>query len=390
MSNVTNFGDQLTELKEQGLLRRRRLAGTACGPEMLIDGKPVLSFASNDYLGLASHPHLIDAATQGMLRWGVGAGASEYLGGHFPPNRDLETQLATFFGAERALHFATGYMANIGIVPALAGRGDTICADKLNHASLIDAVRLSLAENHRYPHLDLTVLEGQLAASRAKHRLIVTDAVFSMDGDMAPLPELLALADRFDAWLLVDDAHGFGVLGPQGRGTAAHFSLKPTGRLVVMGTLGKAAGVSGAFVAGDADVIDWLEQSARTAIFTTGVPPALTFALLESLKLIEAGDGLRTHLQTLIARLRAGLQPICVRAGWRLPASTTAIQPLIIGGNDETLAVADALLERGIWAPAIRPPTVPAGEARLRISLSASHGEMQIDELIAALAEIAP
>ncbi len=383
------FDERLAELKAKGLLRRRRLAGTPCGPEMLIDGRPVLSFASNDYLGLAAHPRVVDAATQGLLQWGVGAGASEYLGGHFPPGRDIETQLATFVGAEKALHFATGYMANLGIVPALAGRNDAIFADKLNHASLIDAVRLSLAFNHRYPHLDLGVLEGQLSANRARQRLILTDAVFSMDGDIAPLPKLLELAERYDAWLLVDDAHGFGVLGPQGRGTAAHFGLKPGGRLIVMGTLGKAAGGAGAFVAGDASVIDWLEQSARTAIYTTGVPPALTFALLESIRLIEAGDALRVHLQDLIARLRAGLQPICERTGWRLSPSTTAIQPVVIGGNEATLAVADALIGRGIWAPAIRPPTVPDGQARLRISLSASHGPMQIDELVAALAEIA-
>jgi 8-amino-7-oxononanoate synthase len=383
------FNERLADLKANGLLRRRRLAGTACGPEMLIDGKPVLSFASNDYLGLAAHPRVVDATTQGVLQWGVGAGASEYLGGHFPPHHDLETRLAEFVGAEKALHFATGYMANIGIVPALTGRGDAIFADKLNHASLIDAVRLSLAFNHRYPHLDLHVLEGQLSANRARHRLILTDAVFSMDGDIAPLPELLELAERHDAWLLVDDAHGLGVLGPQGRGTAAHFGLKPTGRLIVMGTLGKAAGVAGAFVGGDADIVDWLEQSARTAIYTTGVPPALAVALLESLKLIEAGDNLRAHLQTLIARLRAGLAPICARTGWHQPPSLTAIQPVVIGGNEEALAIADALLERGIWAPAIRPPTVPEGQARLRISLSASHGEMQIDELIAALTEVA-
>jgi 8-amino-7-oxononanoate synthase len=381
--------ERLDELRAKGLLRRRRLSGTPCGPEMLIDGRPVLSFASNDYLGLAAHPCLIDAATRGLSTWGVGAGASEFLGGHFLPNRDLEAGLAEFVGAQKALHFATGFMANIGIVPALAERGDAIFADKLNHASLIDAVRLSYAFNHRYPHLDLGVLEGQLAANRARRRLILTDAVFSMDGDIAPLPQLLELAERFDAWLLVDDAHGFGVLGPQGRGTAAHFGLRPEGRLIVMGTLGKAAGVAGAFVAGDAEVIDWLEQSARTVIYTTGVPPALTFALVESLKIIETGDDLREHLNTLIARLRAGLQPICTRAGWRLPESRTPIQPVVIGGNEATLKVADALLERGIWAPAIRPPTVPDGQARLRISLTASHGEMQVDELVAALAEIA-
>ncbi|MBI4995587.1 MAG: 8-amino-7-oxononanoate synthase [Rhodocyclales bacterium] len=385
-----SFTERLNELKAKGLLRRRRLAGTPCGPEMLIDGRPVLSFASNDYLGLASHPCLVEAATTGLSNWGVGAGASEFLGGHFQPSRDLELRLARFVGAQKALHFATGFMANIGIVPALAERGDAIFADKLNHASLIDAVRLSYAFNHRYPHCDLGVLEGQLTSNRAKRRLIVTDAVFSMDGDIAPLPGLLELAERYDALLLVDDAHGFGVLGPQGRGTAAHFGLKPGGRLVVMGTLGKAAGVAGAFVAGDADVIDWLEQSARTAIYSTGVPPALTFALLESLTVIETGDDLREQLNALIARLRTGLQPICARAGWRLPESPTAIQPVIIGSNEATLKIADALLERGIWAPAIRPPTVPEGQARLRISLSASHNEMQVDELVAALNEIVP
>lgn len=382
--------ERLAELKAKGLLRRRRLAGTPCGPEMLIDGHAVLSFASNDYLGLAVHPRVVDAASAGLSTWGVGAGASEFLGGHFPPNRDLETQLAAFVGAQKALHFATGFMANIGIVPALTERGDAIFADKLNHASLIDAVRLSYAFNHRYPHCNLGVLEGQLSANRAKRRLILTDAVFSMDGDVAPLPQLLELAERYDAWLLIDDAHGFGVLGPQGRGTAAHFGLQPGGRLVVMGTLGKAAGVAGAFVAGDAEIIDWLEQSARTAVYTTGVPPALTFALLESLKLIEAGDELRAHLQALIARLRTGLRPICARNGWRMPDSATAIQPIVIGDNGATLKVADTLLARGIWAPAIRPPTVPEGQARLRVSLSASHGEMQVDELITALAEIAP
>jgi 8-amino-7-oxononanoate synthase len=384
------FAARLADLESRGLRRRRRLAGTPCGPEMLIDGRATLSFASNDYLGLAAHPRVIDAAAQSLLRFGLGAGASEFLGGHFPPHRELESRLASFVGAEKALHFATGFMANIGIVPALMERGDAIFADKLNHASLIDAVRLSYAFNHRYPHGDLGVLEGQLAANRAKRRLILTDAVFSMDGDIAPLPDLLELAERYDAWLLIDDAHGFGVLGPQGRGTAAHFGLKPGGRLIVMGTLGKAAGGAGAFVAGDADVIDWLEQSARTAVYTTGVPPALTFALLESLQLIEAGDDLRAHLQVMIERLRAGLRPICQRHGWHLPDSATAIQPVVIGGNEATLKVADALLERGIWAPAIRPPTVPEGKARLRISLSASHGEMQIDELIGALSDIAP
>lgn len=384
-----NLDRELQALDDAGLLRRRRIADSPCQPEMLIDGRPVLAFASNDYLGLAADPRLAAAAIDGVRRWGVGAGASHFLGGHFRPHEELEAALAAFVGAERALLFSTGYMANLGVVPALAGRGDAIFADRLNHASLIDAVRLSDADSRRYPHLDLAALEQQLAASTSPGKLIVTDAVFSMDGDLAPLPELLALARRFDAWLVVDDAHGFGVLGPGGRGSLAHFGLKPGDRLLIMGTLGKAAGVAGAFVAGRGQAIEWLVQRARTAVFTTAAPPLLPSALLESLRLIEAGDDRRLHLRTLIERLRTGLQPLCIRAGWQLLPSDTAIQPLLIGGNQETLALAEALLAQGLWAPAIRPPTVPRGQARLRISLSAAHSLEQVDRLLAALAEIA-
>ena len=304
---VMNFDSELAALADMALLRRRRIAGSPCGPEMVVDGQPVLAFASNDYLGLAADPRLIEAAADGARRWGVGAGASHFLGGHFAAHQELEERLAAFVGMGKALLFSTGYMANLGIVPALAGRGDAIFADKLNHASLIDAVRLSLADDHRYPHGDLGTLSAQLAASPARQKLILTDAVFSMDGDIAPLAELLVLAERFNAWLVVDDAHGFGVLGPQGRGTAAHCQLPASKRLLIMGTLGKAAGVAGAFVAGDRSVIDWLEQKARTAVFTTAAPPLLAVALLESLRLIEAadpGDLRRTHLRALIDRLR--------------------------------------------------------------------------------------
>ncbi|MEI2768877.1 MAG: 8-amino-7-oxononanoate synthase [Nitrosomonas sp.] len=386
-----NFDSELAALADMALLRRRRIAGSPCGPEMLIDGQPALAFASNDYLGLAADPRLIEAAAAGARCWGVGAGASHFLGGHFAAHQELEERLAAFVGMGKALLFSTGYMANLGIVPALAGRGDAIFADKLNHASLIDAVRLSLADDHRYPHGDLATLSAQLAASPARQKLILTDAVFSMDGDIAPLAELLVLAERFNAWLVVDDAHGFGVLGPQGRGTAAHCRLPASKRLLIMGTLGKAAGVAGAFVAGDRSVIDWLEQKARTAVFTTAAPPLLAVALLESLRLIEAadpGDLRRTHLRALIDRLRTGLAPVCARHGWRLLPSDTAIQPLVIGGNRETLTVAEDLLAQGVWAPAIRPPTVPAGQARLRISLSAAHSEAQVDRLVAALAKV--
>ncbi len=382
-----SFEQELAALGDEGLLRRRRVADSPCGPEMVIDGRRLVSFASNDYLGLANHPEVIDAACDAARRWGVGAGASHFLGGHFRPHEELEEQLAAFVGAERALLFSTGYMANLGIVEALAGRGDAVFADRLNHASLIDAVRLSQAESRRYAHGAAAALENLLAASGAKRKFVVTDAVFSMDGDLAPLPDLEILAERHDAWLIADDAHGFGVLGPGGRGSLAHFGLKPAGKVLLMGTLGKAAGVSGAFVAGDANAIEWLVQKARTAVFTTAAPPLLAAALLKSLELIEAGDDRRARLGSLIDRLRAGLTPLCQHKGWRLGASATAIQPVVIGGNAETLRVAEGLLAQGIWAPAIRPPTVPKGEARLRISLSAAHTAAHVDALLAALAK---
>ncbi|MEO8411419.1 MAG: 8-amino-7-oxononanoate synthase, partial [Propionivibrio sp.] len=284
-----------------------------------------------------------------------------------------------------ALLFSTGYMANLGIVPALVGRGDAVFADKLNHASLIDAVQLSRAGSERYRHGDLAMLERQLAASDAQRKLILTDAVFSMDGDLAPLPQLLELAERFDAWLVVDDAHGFGVLGPQGRGSIAHFGLPASSRLIYMGTLGKAAGASGAFVAAHETVIEWLLQRARTYIFTTGASPAIACALLASLKLIEQGDARREQLTRLTAQLRDGL----AGTRWRLQASPTAIQPVIVGDNHETLRVATALFERGVWVPAIRPPTVPKGSARLRVSLSAAHTSAQVAMLVDALCELA-
>ncbi|HUM90430.1 MAG TPA: 8-amino-7-oxononanoate synthase, partial [Candidatus Competibacter sp.] len=260
-----------------------------------------------------------------------------------------------------------------------------IFADRLNHASLIDAALLARAEHVRYPHGDVDALAARLEQSRARRKLILTDAVFSMDGDLAPLPELFALAERFDAWLVVDDAHGFGVLGPSGRGSIAHFELPPSPRLILMGTLGKAAGVSGAFVAGDQRVIDWLVQRARPYIFTTASSPLIAAALLASLDLIAAGDERRAHLRRLIDRLRSGLEEL----PWRLLPSPTAIQPLLIGGNDAVVRLSERLFARGLWVPAIRPPTVPAGTARLRISLSAAHDETQIDALITALHDCA-
>lgn len=374
---------ELAQLKARGLQRSRRLLESPQSAHVHVDGRAVLSFCSNDYLGLANHHALISAAGAAAQTMGVGAGASHLITGHHAAHHALETRFAEFVGLPAALLFSTGYMANIGVVTALTGRNGEVFADRLNHASLNDAALLSRAKFTRYPHNDLAVLETQLAASRASQKLVLVDAVFSMDGDLAPLPDLLALCERFDAWLLVDDAHGFGVLGAGGRGTLAHFGLASP-RIVYMATLGKAAGVFGAVVAGEAEVIEWLLQKARTYIYTTATPPLLSAALLASVDLIEGGDDRRVHLQKLIVQLRASLRV----PNWHLTDSATPIQPLLIGSNDAALAASQALLERRILVPAIRPPTVPANTARLRISLCAAHTEADVAQLVDALNSI--
>ena len=373
----------LAELDAQSLRRVRRSLDTPCGPHARVDGREMLAFCSNDYLGLAAEPELAAALKAGADRWGSGSGASHLVSGHYTVHDELERRLAAFVGCERALYLSTGFMANSGVIPALVGRGDAIFADRLNHASLVDGALLSRADLHRYPHADLGALERALAASTAKRKLIVTDSVFSMDGDVAPLAELLALADRFDAWLMVDDAHGFGVLGPDGRGALREAGLA-SWRLVYIGTLGKAAGVSGAFVAGHADVVEWLMQKARTYIFTTGAPPALATALLKSLDLIEHGAERRRHLAALIGQLHTELK----LRRWQLMPSRTPIQPVVIGDNAETVAAARALWDTGVWVPAIRPPTVPQGSARLRISLTAAHTHQDVERLVTALMQL--
>jgi 8-amino-7-oxononanoate synthase len=377
---------ELAGLAAQGLQRHRRVLDSPCGVEVEVDGRSLLSFCSNDYLGLAAEPELIEAAREAAARWGVGAGASHLVSGHMTPHEELEQRLAAFVGSQRALYFSTGYMANLGVVPALVGRGDAVFADRLNHASLIDAVLLSRADHQRYSHNDLVMLERLLSTSTAKRKLILTDAVFSMDGDLALLPQLLKLAERFDAWLVVDDAHGFGVLGAKGRGTLAHvgIDLRLQPRLLYMGTLGKAAGVSGAFVAAAANVIEWLVQRARPYIFSTAASPIMAATLIKSLDLIEQGDARRSHLQLLVERLQSGLQS----TRWQLMPSQTAIQPIIIGENDAALQCSAALIERNIWVPAIRPPTVPKGTARLRVTLSAAHSLEHVDRLLGALRQL--
>ncbi len=379
----------LKELDEHGLRRRRRTADTPCAAHMTVDGRDIVGFASNDYLGLAAHPQLVAAITEGARRYGAGSGGSHLLGGHSRAHAQLEDDLAAFAGgfidAPRALYFSTGYMANLATLTALAGRGTTLFSDSLNHASLIDGARLSRADVQVYPHADTEALSAMLDASDAAVKMIVTDTVFSMDGDVAPLAKLLALAERHGAWLVVDDAHGFGVLGPQGRGAVAHEALRSP-HLVMVGTLGKAAGVSGAFVVAHETVIEWLMQRARPYIFTTASAPAVAHAVSASLKIIrgDEGDARRAHLQTLIERTRAMLKETC----WLPVDSHTAVQPLVIGANDAALEIAAALDRAGLWVPAIRPPTVPPGTSRLRVSLSAAHSHDDLDRLDAALKQL--
>ena len=381
---MLDIESRLEELDAAGLIRRRRVLDGPQGAHVHIQGKPCLAFCSNDYLGLANHPALVSAARRGAAMYGVGAGASHLVCGHSAPHEEVEAALADFIRLPRALYFSTGYMAALGTIPALAGRGDALFSDALNHACLIDGTRLSGADVHVYPHMDLAALEHALARCPNRQKLVVSDAVFSMDGDIAPIPEMLALCEHYDAWLLLDDAHGFGVLGEAGRGVLSHFNVQSP-RIVYLGTLGKAAGVSGAFIAGDGSVIEWLLQRARTYIFTTAAPPLLAVATLESLRLIELETWRREHLAALIMRLREGLAGL----PWRLLPSATPIQPLIVGDNRAVVALSEALLQQGIWVPAIRPPTVPAGTARLRISLSAAHGIEDIDRLLHTLHSLA-
>jgi 8-amino-7-oxononanoate synthase len=382
---------ELQALDERNLRRRRRVTHTPCAPQSYVDGKPMLAFCSNDYLGLAAHPAVVAALCDGAVRYGAGSGASHLISGHSRAHELLEQRLAEFMAphleSARALYFGTGYMANLAVLTALAGRDAAIFSESLNHASLIDGARLSRAAVQVYPHGDTGALAAMLAASTAETRIVVTDSVFSMDGDLAPLPALLALCEQHGAWLVVDDAHGFGVLGAHGRGALEHFALRSP-HLVYMGTLGKAAGVSGAFVAAHATVIEWLVQRARTYIYTTAAAPALAHALLASLDIIQGDEGAarRAHLQQLIRQFKASLN----LQRWRRLPSDTAIQPLVIGANDQALRVAAGLQADGLWVPAIRPPTVPAGTARLRVTLSAAHTEREVVRLATALNQLEP
>ncbi len=371
---------ELEKRKVDGLLRQRRLLDSPQAEHIVANEQKFLSFCSNDYLGLANHPKLIAAMQHAAGTSGVGSGASNLITGHHRYHDELEKKLAAFVQMPAALLFSTGYMANIGVLGALVGRGDAIFADKLNHACLNDGGYYSLAEFNRFAHNDVGELERLLKASKAKNKIIAADAVFSMDGDLAPIPEYLKLCEQYDAYLYMDDAHGFGVLGEHGSGSINHFKLKSP-RVIMMATLGKAAGVAGAFVAGEQVVIDYLIQTANSYVYSTPAPPALSATLAESVKLIEKGDDLRAHLQHLIVILKQNLHV----KKWQLMPSITAVQPLLVGSNYDALQLSEYLQKHDILVPAIRPPTVPLNTARLRISLSAAHSEADVLKLAQAI-----
>jgi 8-amino-7-oxononanoate synthase len=375
---------RLAAIKARGLYRRRRVMARTQGAEIELAGRRLLNFSSNDYLGLAGHPEVVAAWQRGAALYGVGSGASHLISGHSPAHQALEEDLAEFTGRERALLFSTGYMANLGVITALAERGGWVLEDRLNHASLLDGALLSGAKLKRYAHADAAAARAALHAYPVAGGVLATDGVFSMDGDWAPVPELALAAQAAGAWLLVDDAHGLGVVGAQGGGVLEHYGLGAAEVQVLVGTLGKALGTLGAFVAGSADLIEYLIQRARAYIYTTATPPALAVATQASLRLARQESWRREKLRALIARFKIGAGQL----GLRLLPSDTPIQPILVGGNALAVEASQALLEAGFLVAAIRPPTVPAGAARLRLTLSAAHEEPQIDALLEALGRI--
>ncbi|WP_188150120.1 8-amino-7-oxononanoate synthase [Teredinibacter waterburyi] len=373
---------RLQQRRELNLYRSRKTVQSPQATHIKVDGKALLNFCSNDYLGLANHPDVTARLKQAADNFGVGSGASHLVNGHTAEHHALEQELAAFTGRERALLFSTGYMANMGVINALVGKGDFILQDKLNHASLIDGGLLSSAASARFNHGDMQHLQQRLASSQSGQRLIATDGVFSMDGDLAKLPELASMSERHDAWLLVDDAHGFGCIGEQGRGSVSHFGLDQNAVPVLIGTLGKAFGTFGAFVAGSEALIESLIQFSRTYIYTTAMPAAIAAATRCSLELLIAGDQRRQHLNDLISQFRQG----CSRLGLTLMDSASPIQPVLVGDAQQAINMSQFLMDKSCWVSAIRPPTVPKNTARLRVTLTASHTSEQVDQLLSAFA----
>lgn len=378
---MKNLQQQLEARKKDGLYRSRRISDSPQGVEAIIDGRPVINFCSNDYLGLANHPDIKQALIQGAKTYGTGSGSAHLVNGHSRAHHQLEEELAEFTGYPRALLFSTGYMANLGIAQALCGRGDRIFEDRLNHASMLDAALLCGARLQRYAHGDVSDLTNKLQQKTDAEKLVMTDGVFSMDGDLAPLPQLAKTCQQQDSWLMVDDAHGIGVLGENGRGCIEHFNLSPQQLPILMGTLGKAFGTSGAFVAGSEELIETLIQFARTYVYTTASSPAMAEASRCSLKILQSANESREYLQQLIQYFRNSAEQL----GLDLINSPTAIQPIMIGDTDRASKISQALFEQGFLVTAIRPPTVPQNTARLRVTLCSQHKQEHIDQLLDAL-----
>ena len=381
---LDNLAEQLEQRKAKHLYRSRKALESAQSIEPIIEGKKVLSFCSNDYLGLANHPEVIQAFKKAADRYGVGSGSAHLVSGHTAEHHALEEELAEFMGTERALLFSTGYMANLGVISALCDRHSEIYEDKLNHASLLDAALLSRAKRIRLPHLDTALLKERLSDSTNSDKLIVSDGIFSMDGDLAALDKLVSFSEQYGATLMIDDAHGIGVLGKTGKGIVEHFGLNAKQVPILVGTLGKAFGTAGAFVAGSEELIETLIQKSRSYIFTTAMPAAVATATRQSLKIIKEEDWRREKLKDLVSLFRKGASEL----GFELVDSITPIQPIIIGSSQETLALSEKLLEKNILISAIRPPTVAEGTARLRVTFSAMHTQEHVNKLLHVLSEL--
>ena len=373
------------QITQGGLQRNRRAHDTPQGPVIRRNKKNLINFCSNDYLGLANHPALITAMKQGVDQYGVGAGASQLICGYTTAHEKLEERVSEFTGRQRAIIFSSGYLANLSIVNTLLDRADLVIGDRLNHASMIDAARMSHAVFKRYRHVDTDSLRNLLQDSGAGKKLVMTDGVFSMDGDIAPLPDLLKVCAEMNVWLAVDDAHGFGVLGESGGGTVQHYGLSAQDVPILMGTFGKALGTAGAFIAGDEDVIEQFIQAARTLIYSTALPPSLAFTTVRALELIHEEKWRGEHLYALIKRFKNGASEL----GLPVKNSDTAIQPLLTGTAEKAVELSKQLLEKGFNVVAIRPPTVPNGTSRLRITLTAAHSEAQVDQLLDVLRVLA-
>jgi len=380
MSNW-GFDAQLTHIQQEHLYRSRQTVEGPQGAEVVVAGKRLVNYSSNDYLGLANHPRVVKAFINSSEKYGVGSGSAHLICGHTAEHQALEEELAEFTGRQRALLFSTGYMANLGVISALVGKGDDVFQDKLNHASLLDAGKLSGARSRRYLHADINRLNQLLLRSTQAKKLIVTDGVFSMDGDEAPIEQLVDVAKQSNAMLMVDDAHGFGVLGPTGGGLVEKYELNDEDVPILMGTFGKAFGTFGAFVAGSDALIETLIQRARTYIYTTAAPAAVMAATRESLKLSQVDTWRREKLAELSKQFRLGASQL----GFNVPDSNSAVHPIIIGDSAKALSVSQQLAVQGFMVSAIREPTVPSGSARLRVTFTATHTEAQVDALLSAL-----